>query len=841
MHNYTFKFFVVLFSSLLSVFIMQAQSIFVFSGKVTDSLNRALPNATVHLAGIPGGTITKADGTFTITSSKWANAIEVTHAGFERVSMPLVKSQITGLNFQLKQHVSLLNDVVVTVAAMDKEPGKRFMKKVIAAKNQNNPDRFSSYSYRQYKRHELLVNNLDSVKRNNKGLKNLAINIYRSTDSANTKSTQLPVYFSETISNKYHAIFPAIEKENILAKKTLGLQTDNLLRKLDKFNFNFNVYDNWLIIFSQTYASPLSSTAFDYYNFYFSDSSLVNGKKQYRVHFAPRQKFERAFTGSLWINDSSFSISKIDMHLSKTANLNFINDIHYTQEYAMSFDSATKQSAYMPFKYTAAIDFETGAALIGIPAKAKEKTVRLIANNTVVIDHIQFAGNGDAAINKMNSEATVELEKDDAYWTHNRPDSLSRHERNIYIMADSLKRNTKYKNDTRLIAALGIGYWDVQNKLRFGPLTSIISSSVAEGMRSRVGFWTLPGISKKLNVNGYLAYGTKDKRLKSHLALQYLWNPVRWSKTSISGTNDYNYPIEKDDESDDDNILTSLVRKKVPSTNIFVRSIALKHEQYISKNITAKLSLEYKELRPVFHFTYHPIDKVTDQPIDSVNSSRLPVAESSIGFRFAKNQRTAIFNYNRVMLDNYNPVVTFNFIYGIETGNAQFAYEKINAGLEQRLRLPPKAIFYYKLNVGKTFGTAPYLLLDVPAGNESHMDSRYLFNTMLPYEYAADQFMSLHTRLYTGGTLFDKIPLLNKMGWRERFSFNAFMGSMTDANKTYNNNAQFSVTGNKPFMETGVGIENIFHLLSLDYFWRLTPGALDAGKGGLFVGLKVAF
>jgi hypothetical protein len=193
------------------------------------------------------------------------------------------------------------------------------------------------------------------------------------------------------------------------------------------------------------------------------------------------------------------------------------------------------------------------------------------------------------------------------------------------------------------------------------------------------------------------------------------------------------------------------------------------------------------------------------------------------------------------MLDNYNPVVTFNFIYGIETGNAQFAYEKINAGLEQRLRLPPKAIFYYKLNVGKTFGTAPYLLLDVPAGNESHMDSRYLFNTMLPYEYAADQFMSLHTRLYTGGTLFDKIPLLNKMGWRERFSFNAFMGSMTDANKTYNNNAQFSVTGNKPFMETGVGIENIFHLLSLDYFWRLTPGALDAGKGGLFVGLKVAF
>jgi hypothetical protein len=33
-------------------------------------------------------------------------------------------------------------------------------------------------------------------------------------------------------------------------------------------------------------------------------------------------------------------------------------------------------------------------------------------------------------------------------------------------------------------------------------------------MRSRIGFWTLPGIIKK-SVSGYPAYGTNDKRLKS--------------------------------------------------------------------------------------------------------------------------------------------------------------------------------------------------------------------------------------------------------------------------------------------------------------------------------------
>jgi hypothetical protein len=841
MYNYSNKFFISLTLLLLSAFLIQAQTVFVFSGTVTDSANQPLPSVTIHLSGIPGGTITKADGSFVISSHKWSNEIELTYAGFEQLHVALNKEKISGLHFQLRAHASLLNDVVISVKALDKEPGKRFMKKVIANKKNNDPNRFSSYRYRQYKRYELDVNNIDSARLNNKGLKNLTINIYRSTDTSNLNSTSLPVYFSETISNKYHRISPAIENENILAKKTLGLHTDELLRKMDKFNFNFNMYDNWLVIFSQTYASPLSNTAFDYYNFYFSDSSIINGKKQYRIHFSPRQKYERAFTGSLWINDSSYSVSKIDIHLSKTANLNFINDIHYTQEYALSFDTASQKMEYMPYKYSSVVDFETGAALIGIQVKTNEKNMRLTANSTVVIDHIKFENDSEITNGQIKQEATVAFEKDESYWSQNRSDSLSQHEKNIYQMADSLKRNTKYKHQTRLIAALGLGFWDIGNKIRLGPLTSIISSGIVEGIRSRVGFWTLPGISKKINVNAYLAYGTKDKKLKSHLGLQYLWNPVRWSKTSINGTIDYDYLIEKDNESDDDNIIASLVRKNIQSTNIFVRSLVLKHEQYMNKDVAAKLSLGYKELLPVFPFTYHPIDKVTNHPIDSINYSRLPVAEASVGFRFARKQRSLLLNYNRIMLDNYNPVVSFNFTYGIEAGKAQFTFKKINIGLEQLLRLPPKAVFYYRLDAGKTIGTAPYLLLDVPAGNESHMDSRYVFNTMLPYEYVADQFMSLHTNLYTGGMLFDKIPLLNKMGLRERFTFNLYMGSMTNANKTYNNNAPFLVTGNKPFMETGAGVENIFHLVSLYYFWRLTPGSLNSEKLGLFLGLKVAF
>ena len=845
MVNFFGKLFFAVTIILLNNAVAYGQVPYIISGKINDTAMQPLSNVTIHFIGSKGGSVSKADGSFAVTTNNWYDTVEISHAGFEPLKLALLKGHSEKLSLQLREHVSLLNDVVIKLSGMDKEPGKRFMKKVIANKSHNNPDRFTSYSYGQYSRHEVDISNLDSAQRNSKGFKNLTINIYRNMDSANANSSILPLYFSEILSNKYHQLSPEVEKENILAKKMLGLQTDDILRKLDKFNFSFNIYDDWLPVFNQTYASPLSNTAFDYYNFYFSDSSTVDGKKLYKVHFSPRQKFERAFTGSLWINDSTFSISKIDMRLSKTANLNFVNDIHYIEEYKLSLDSTNQRLEYMPFRYSSTVDFETGLALLGIPVKANDKGLRLIINNTITINHIKFnvAAPDDSAIVKMDAEETAQFDKDDAYWKGHRIDTLSRHEKSIYLMVDSLQRNSTYTKTTKLINTIGMGYYDAGNKIRFGPLTSLLSINVTEGFRSRVGFWTLPGISKKVNVNGYIAYGTKDKQFKGHLGLQYVWDAVRWSKTSINGSMDYNYLIDKDtDELDDDNLITSLLRKNIPSTNIFVRSLIIKHEQYINKNISAKASLGYKEVLPVFHFTFHPLDKVTDHPIDSVNKSQLPVAEGSIGFRFTKGQKTSVFNYGLLRLDNFNPILTLNFTYGIEFGKAQFTYEKINIGLEQRLRLPPKSIFYYKASVGKTYGIAPYLLLDVPGGNETYVDSRYQFNTMLPYEFASDQYLSLHTRLYTGGMLFDNIPFLNKLGLKERYSFNLFMGSMTSANQSYNNTAHFSVTASKPFMETGVGIENIFHLVSIDYFWRLSKSNdATVHKAGLFFGLKLAF
>jgi hypothetical protein len=220
----------------------------------------------------------------------------------------------------------------------------------------------------------------------------------------------------------------------------------------------------------------------------------------------------------------------------------------------------------------------------------------------------------------------------------------------------------------------------------------------------------------------------------------------------------------------------------------------------------------------------------------------LPVAEASIGIRYAHKERTVILNYDNIKLGTFSPVIYINYSYGFEQAKAMFEFHKLNVAVEQRLRLPPKSMLYYKLEAAKIFGTIPYLLLNIPAGNEYYVSSKYQFNTMAPYEFAADRYISLHTRFYLGGALFDKIPLLQKLGWRERFSFNAYWGDMSKANIEYNKNSNFNLIGKAPFMEASAGIENIFHVMSIEYYRRLNY--LDnpyAKKDGIYLGLTLSF
>ncbi len=820
----------------------KSQSNYIISGKVSEVITRKpLPKATIHLMGSNSSTLSKLNGEFRIITNKWYDTLKITEIGFEPYIVAIQKGNTENLNVWMKSKQDTLRAVSISFS---KKSSKTFMEKVIAHKKNNYPSRFHSYSYQRYTRNELDIDRIDYKKNKGNGLKSLMLKTYASLDSDAIQDKELPIYFKESLANSYHSTSPSIERENIIAQKKLGLKTDELVARLDKFYFNFNVYDDWIPIFNQTYASPLNKNAFNYYKFFQGDTTIESGDTILQIRFAPLRQYERTFSGFLWINKSNFAIESINMHLNKTANINFVKNIIYREDYNQVNDSTSGNMVYMPYKYLSVVKFEGGLDLIGLPVPEKSNSVQFIIRNTTIVNKIKLdAGDPGIILMKLiNNEQTRNWTKSESFWQKNRPEALSLHEKNIYKMVDSLKQNNRFQRDIKLVAFAGTGYWDFGTRLRIGPYSSFLSRNSLEGWRFRLGFWTMPGISKKINLFGYGAFGTKDKKIKGMLGIKYVWNEAKWTKTTFSYGSDYDFIISNDDELDKDNIISSLLRKNIPYSRMYIKQGILKHEQYISQNFSANAELSYKQINPVFNFQYRPINPAIDKPYDSIFAKILPVTSGTIGIRYAHKERTKILNYDNIHLGSFYPIIAASYTYSFEYGKALFDFQSINLSIEQQLRLPPKMMLYYKLEAGRTFGTIPYLLLNIPAGNEYYVSSKYKFNTMLPYEFAADKYISLHSRLSLGGLLFDNIPLFQKLGWRTRFSFNSYWGGMSQANQGYNKNSNFNITGKIPFMEAGVGIENIFHILSIEYYRRLNYlNHPYAKKDGIYLGITLAF
>ena len=111
--------------------------------------------------------------------------------------------------------------------------------------------------------------------------------------------------------------------------------------------------------------------------------------------------------------------------------------------------------------------------------------------------------------------------------------------------------------------------------------------------------------------------------------------------------------------------------------------------------------------------------------------------------------------------------------------NSELNYTKFNVQLRQNVRLQKLGYFQYSVEAGKTWGTVPYPYLNVPFGNQLILHDDEAFNLMNFLEYTCDRFVTVHVQQHVGGLLMDRIPLLNKLKWRNFIFARAYWGDIT--------------------------------------------------------------
>jgi hypothetical protein len=90
------------------------------------------------------------------------------------------------------------------------------------------------------------------------------------------------------------------------------------------------------------------------------------------------------------------------------------------------------------------------------------------------------------------------------------------------------------------------------------------------------------------------------------------------------------------------------------------------------------------------------------------------------------------------------------------------------------------------------------------------------------FEFVSDRYVSFSVVQHFEGFFLNKIPLMRKLKWREVALFKGVAG---DLRNNHINLMDFPLglqSLDKPYYETGVGIENIFKILRIDALWRLS-------------------
>ena len=808
---------------LVPAFFISAQTTTV-SGKIVDAISREpLPFVNIIFKGTTVGTTSDVEGHYAMSTTQKVDSVIISYVGYNKLTKAIKKGVTQELNIGLSQGI----DLITVEVRPGENPAHRILRKIIANKDKNDREKLDAYEYEVYNKVEFDLNNISDDFKNNKLLKPFSF-IFDNIDSSNAKEKPyLPLFMTEALSDFYYRRNPKTRNEVIKASKVAGVQNASVSQFMGDMYQNVNIYDNTILVFGKNFISPISDNALLFYKFYLIDSMVIDGHKCYQLQFKPKRKQELSFSGNLWAADTSFAIKQIEMSIADDANINFINSTAVVQTYTQV------DSVWMMQKERLVIDFNP------FPIEQKKKSMMGIYGR-------KTASYGNFVINKPKENKFYSLTenlkvaddaflKSETYWKEHRLDSLSKNERQIYSMVDTLQTLPAYKTWVDVLQIFVTGY-RVKGNFEYGPYYNLLSFNEIEGTRFRFGGRTSNQFSRWYELSGYVAYGTRDEKYKYSLGIRAFINKKPRTMVGMYYKNDNEILGQSQNGFTTDNILASVFRI-TPLRNLTnVREVNTYIEKEWFTGFTTKLSFVNRQMFPLadFHYEYQKTSTETAYK-ESINTS-----EIRFRTRLAYNEKFVQGEFDRVSLGTHSPIVQFQYTLGLKNlFNSNYNYHKVTVNLDDRIRINPIGYFDYVLEYGKVFGKVPYPLLELHGGNETYIYDIYAYNTMNYYEFVSDEYASATISHHFDGFFLNRIPLMRKLKWREVVGGKALIGRVNDKNRQlliFPEHLYDLRDG--PYFEASAGIENIFKVFRIDGVWRLSY--LDHDKAIPFT-IKASF
>lgn len=822
-------------------------------GVVTDSLtNEPIPYLSVFYEGKGVGSITDNDGNYKVETRKGWNKLTFSAVGYVTKVVNIIPGVTKNLNVRMRPDDIMLDEVVVKPKrekySRKNNPAVELMKKVIAHKKNNKLSENDYYQYNKYQKITMSLNDVTPEMLEKGMYKKMPFLKDQIELCEETNKFILPISVDETASQKIYRKHPKSEKTIIKGMSSTGVNelfaTGDMLSTVLKDVFtDVNIYDNDIRLLQYPFISPISSSdAISFYKFYIMDTTFVDKDKCFHLTFVPNNSQDFGFTGHLYVlADSSYTVKKCTMNLPKKSGVNFVDNMDIIQEFEQ---------------------LPNGEWVLKTDDMIVEMTLMKIMQGFQIRRTTRYSDYAfDELPQQLFKRKGAEIKEADAmmrgddFWNQYRPVPLTQTESSMDMLVKRLEQMPGFKYVIFVLKAfienfVETGTKEHPSKVDIGPVNTMISNNYIDGLRLRMSAQTTANLNPHLFFKGYYAYGFKDHRSKYMGEVEYSFNkkeylPREFPKNSITFSYQYDVmsPTDKFLKTDKDNVFVSFKTSTVDQMS-YVRNIALKYENETQFGLKTTVEVKHSTDEPTGGLAYITND---DQ---KTLVPEIQTMEASLAFRYAPGETFVNTKQRRIPVSFDAPVFTLSHTAGFKgVLGGEYNYNLTEIGLYKRFWFSSWGKIDMFVKGGAQWNKVPFPLLIMPAANLSYILQRETFNLINNMEFLNDRYASLDVSWDLNGKIFNRIPLLKKLKWREAIGFKMLYGHLTDKNNPMKHPCDselflfptrdgrptsFVMDPKTPYMECSVGIHNIFKILHIDYVRRLNYlDHPDANKWGV--------
>lgn len=774
----------------LPTFWLQAQ----IQGVVTNPAGESLAFVNVLINDSPkDGATTDLDGRFELDRDKAVRILTFSYLGYEKLRITTATYDFNKpLRIEL-QPLAYAFEAVEVIAG--ENPADRIMKRVVANRHRNNPEKLASYSCRTYnKLHFAWLPHKEKLgkkvaSRDSLGKKESRY--FSNVQKFSAKADTHHLFLMESITQRKYQR-PAQYIEEVLHNKVSGFKEAEfvaLAAEVQPFAF----YQEQVTLFDKDFLNPVSPGSTKQYFFNLEDTLYRAQDTIFVLSYHPRKgKNFNGLKGILHIHSSGYAIENVKAEPAEDRKLNFLIEQHYVQ-------LSGKQ--WFPEQLHFAMFWEQyPSPYLGIQASGRSFV-------SEVELEVSFQAKTFRPKESVIFSASA-LQTSDSIWMANRPEELSPLEEATYAHMDTLGEKYHLDRWWRRGKALSDGRWPL------GVLDLSLRRALAfngfERVRLGAGLYTNDRVSKRFSIGGYGAYGLKDEAWKYGADLNVYLDR---HKDQILGIF-YNQDIQE----------PGIIRFPLEPNLLTSRFFAQQMNEveawgaFFKGEVLPFLDVQIEWTREAWRKSLTANEAILPIQFD-------PFSADIVGLhlRYAYGQQYISFLGSKVPdEDPRYPVLSLTYQQSLSSGNSDGpSFQKWLAGIRYRYRIRRVGESQWSIEAGQVSGEVPmpYLFYSSGIGRDFQwLSLDRIFQTMDQYEFLSNRFVHVFFRHDFGKLLMREkwfqpaIAIEHKIAIGEQ-------SIPVSALNTYK-------TLEQPYLEGGLVVDNIIRINYLNVAWLGVGGGV---------------